>query len=206
MVNKEGHVQAFVDWNYNGKTDIIAGTGATWIEKNLVWIASISAVLLYLYFYLSNRLDWPLWKYIVACIIAFDIGGGVVANNLNSCKRFFHTPRREDEKGYVALLKNHIFFVSFHIHPIIVGLLYEGKEGLLYGLSWYFSMMIVSIIVLNVALYLRRPIAMMAILWALIVNSYILLPVSGFEWLAPALFVKIVYGHIVREEPYRPKN
>jgi len=206
MITKEEHTQAVVDWNYTGKTDVIAGTGATWIEKNLVWLASISAVLLYLYFYLSNKLDWPLWKYLLACVIAFDIGGGVVANNLNSCKRFFHSPVRGDETGYVGLLKHHLFFVSFHVHPIVVGLVYKGKEGLLYGLFWYVSMMVVSIFVLNVPLYLRRPVAMMAILWAIILNSYMLTPVTGFEWLTPALFVKIVYGHIVREEPYRPQK
>ena len=39
---------------------------------------------------------------------------------------------------------------------------------------------------------------------AILANLYLIRPVPGFEWLIPALFLKIVYGHIVREEPYRP--
>jgi hypothetical protein len=42
------------------------------------------------------------------------------------------------------------------------------------------------------------------IMTAILVNQYIFHSVIGFEWLIPALFLKIVYGHIVREEPYRP--
>ncbi len=206
MLNGGESQSVLVNWNYSGKPDIFAGTGATCSEKIMIWIASASAVSLYLYLYLLNRLDWPFWKYIVAGVIAFDIGGGVVANSLNSCKRFFHTPFRYDEKRYVRILKNKLFFVSFHVHTIIVGLLYQGKLGLQYGVIWYLSMLICSIIVLNVPLYVRRPIAMMAILWAIIINSHILQPISGFEWLAPALFIKLVYGHIVREEPYRPRK
>lgn len=39
---------------------------------------------------------------------------------------------------------------------------------------------------------------------AILANLYLIRPVPEFEWLIPALFLKIVYGHIVREEPYRP--
>ena len=35
-------------------------------------------------------------------------------------------------------------------------------------------------------------------------NYYLIEPVSGFEWLIPVLYLKIVYGRLVREEPYRP--
>jgi hypothetical protein len=45
--------------------------------------------------------------------------------------------------------------------------------------------------------------AMGLIMTTILLNYYFLQPVAGFEWLMPALFLKIVYGHIVREEPYR---
>ncbi len=56
----------------------------------------------------------------------------------------------------------------------------------------------------NTPLYIRRPVAFFAILLALLLNIYIILPVQGFEWFVPALMIKILYGHLVREEPYRP--
>ena len=39
---------------------------------------------------------------------------------------------------------------------------------------------------------------------AILVNLYVVRPVVGFEWLVPALFLKLIYGPLVREEPYRP--
>jgi hypothetical protein len=193
-----------VNWEYSGKPDPLVGTGATRAETVLTWAASFVGLLLYPYLYLTGRLDWLWWQYVVAGLIVLDIAGGVVANSLNACKRFYHTPVRDDEPSYVGLLKNHLLFVAFHIHPILVGLLYGGVGGLWYGLSWYTFLLVSSIVVLQVPLYLRRPMAMMAILVALLVNGYVIEPVAGFEWLVPALALKIVYGHLVREEPYRP--
>lgn len=45
---------------------------------------------------------------------------------------------------------------------------------------------------------------MLLILTAIMVNFYMVAPVHGFEWLIPLLYLKIVYGHLVPEEPYRP--
>ena len=101
-------------------------------------------------------------------------------------------------------MKNHLIFVAFHIYPILVGLLYEGASGLWYGAFWYVFLLVSSIVVLRVPLYLRRPVAMLIIFVTLLANGYVIEPVAGFEWLAPALFLKIIYGHLVREEPYRP--
>jgi hypothetical protein len=61
-----------------------------------------------------------------------------------------------------------------------------------------------ALALLQMPLYLQRPAALGIILIAILLNLYILPPVWGFEWLIPALFLKIVYGHLVREEPYRP--
>ena len=40
---------------------------------------------------------------------------------------------------------------------------------------------------------------------AMVGNYYLIELVSGFEWLIPALYLKIVYGCLAREEPYRPR-
>ena len=64
-------------------------------------------------------------------------------------------------------------------------------------------MIIFSAGIQRLPLYLQRPAAMGIIMLAILMNYYIAPPVAGFEWFIPALFLKIVYGHIVREEPYR---
>jgi hypothetical protein len=45
-------------------------------------------------------------------IFAFDVVGGVVANSLNSCKRFYHTAAKSDEPQYTAFFKNHLELIS----------------------------------------------------------------------------------------------
>ena len=40
---------------------------------------------------------------------------------------------------------------------------------------------------------------------AVILNLYIVPLSLAWAWLMPLLFLKIVYGHSVQEEPYRPE-
>jgi hypothetical protein len=200
---REKNTEIKIDWDYHGKPDPLLGTGASRAEQMVVWIAGITAVLLYVYLYLTRALDWAWWQYAVAGVIVCDIGGGVVANSLNSCKRFYHTPAKDDEPGYVRVLKRPLLFTALHVYPIVVGLLY-GENGWGWGLCWYLALVGSAAVVMRVPLYLRRPVAMLMVLVVLGVNLYGVEAVPGFEWLVPALFLKIVYGHLVREEPYRP--
>jgi hypothetical protein len=55
-------------------------------------------------------------------------------------------------------------------------------------------------------LYLKRPVAMLIITTGIMMNFYVLPSISGFEWLMPLLFLKIVYAHSVMEEPYRSQD
>jgi hypothetical protein len=192
-----------IEWAYHGEPDPLFGTGATQVEKGLVWVTALFTVLLYGYLYARGDLNWALWQYLVAGVIALDVGGGVVANSLNSCKRFYHSPVRMDEPGWVRWLKRPMTFVLLHVHPFVVARLYgDGSWGA--GLFWYGLLVISGLIVVRVPLYLRRPVAMALTLGALVIHGYVVPLASGFAWLIPALFLKIVYGHLVREEPYRP--
>lgn len=65
-----------------------------------------------------RQLEWNYWQIAVALFLAFDIGGGMVCNSLNSCKRFYHSPLKEGENATVRLAKNHLAFSVIHIHPI----------------------------------------------------------------------------------------
>jgi hypothetical protein len=40
---------------------------------------------------------------------------------------------------------------------------------------------------------------------AVLVNSYVITVIPGFEWFLPVFILKLVVGHIIREEPYRPE-
>jgi hypothetical protein len=192
-----------IDWDYHGKPDALLGSGANRSEQVLVYAASLIGILLFLYFYLRQTWDWDWWGYLIAALIAADIFGGVVANALNSCKRFYHAPLKVNEIGLTRLLKNPYFFSTLHVYPLLVALIYPSGDWL-YGLAWYAALLISTVIVCRVPLYLQRPTSFFIIVMAVTGNLYIIDPVHGFEWLVPLLFFKIIYGHLVREEPYRP--
>lgn len=191
-----------IEWTYSGKPDGFFGTGATQAEQNLVWLFGILSTALLGWFWWHNAMDWSWWQYAIALLLALDVLGGVVANSLNSCKRFYHSPIQLEETGFTALAKNHFVFTLLHIHPILIRLVF-GNLNLTYGIIWYAVMLIASAAVQRLPLYLQRPTAMGIIMLAILVNYYVIPPVAGFEWFIPALFLKIVYGHIVQEEPYR---
>jgi len=191
-----------IEWKYSGKPDGFFGTGATQTEQNLVWLFGILSTALLGWYWWSHAMDWTWWQYAIALLLALDVLGGVVANSLNSCKRFYHSPIQPEETGFTALAKNHFIFTALHIHPVIIGLLF-GNMNLTYGAIWYLILVTFSGNILRMPLYLHRPIAMGIIMLAVLVNYYVIPPVVGFEWFIPALFLKIVYGHIVQEEPYR---
>ena len=191
-----------IEWTYSGKPDGFFGTGATQAEQNLVWLLGILSTALLGWYWWSHAMDWSWWQYAIALLLALDVLGGVVANSLNSCKRFYHSPIQPEETGFTALAKNHFAFTLLHIHPILIGLVF-GNMNWAYGIIWYAVMVIVSAGVQRLPLYLQRPAAMGIIMLAILLNYYVIPPVAGFEWFIPALFLKIVYGHIVQEEPYR---
>jgi hypothetical protein len=195
--------KAHIDWNYSGKPDLTVGTGAVTQEQILAYASGLILPLLYLYWYLTGHLDWTPWQYALAAILALDIGAGAVANALNSCKRFYHTPRKVDETATVGLLKNKYFFTALHVYPMLAGFLF-GSTNWLYGVGWYALLLLGAFAVHRTPLYLQRPAAVLVVLLVILMNNYLIPPIEGFEWLMPLLFIKIVLGHIVREEPYRP--
>lgn len=192
-----------VDWNYAGKPDFLFGTGATRMEKGLVLSSSALGILLYAFFYFSHHLEWSWWQYIIAILIAMDVLGGLVANSLNSCKRFYHTPTKPEEPWYTPWLKNHLLFAILHVYPILVSVIF-GKGNYFYGIFWYTWLVFAAFLIIKTPLYLQRPVAFLIITISLLLNFYFIPSVQGFEWLIPALYLKILYGYLVQEEPYRP--
>ncbi|HZG87856.1 hypothetical protein [Paenibacillus sp.] len=196
--------KANVEWEYEGKPDFSSGTGATRAERTLALVGAFAAAAAVLAAAWSREANWNAAQLAVAAALAFDVGGGLVSNALNSCKRFYHTPAKPEEGRLGVVLKSPALFSAAHVHPIAAALVFEPDRWASYGLAWYALLMLAVFIVLRTPLYLRRPVSFLAIMLAAFANFYAIPGVTGMEWLVPLLFVKIVYGHLVREEPYRP--
>jgi len=196
--------RTIVDWTYEGKPDFSSGTGATRAERTLALGSAAIVPGVVLALWATGDYEWGLLQLAAALALAFDVGGGLISNALNSCKRFYHTPPKPSEGKLGAVLKHPVRFAAAHVHSVLVALLFEAERWATYGLFWYALLLLSVAVVLRTPLYLRRPVSFLAILLATLANVYLVEPIAGFEWLAPLLFMKIVYGHLVREEPYRP--
>ena len=193
-----------IEWEYpeQGKglgrvIDELIGPGATRGEIALVLGSGIlGGCLLIAYQYFAD-LGWDVIQLIVGAIVAFDIGGGVVANSTSTAKRWYH----RKEQG----VKQHLGFVIIHfIHPILITIFFTGLDWVYFSMV-YGYLLISAGIVLATPLYLKRPMSMIMLSGAVLVNTYIITTVPGFEWFLPIFILKLVVGHIVREEPYRPE-
>jgi len=58
--------------------------------------------------------------------VVYDLVGGVVANGLNSAKRFQHADRIPVPRRAAALVRNHVLFATIHVQPILVAKLVLG--------------------------------------------------------------------------------
>ncbi len=191
-----------IEWEYEGKTDFSSGTGAYASEKILGLASSVVIPVVLLMHLRDTGMEWSVLQIVIAMLLAFDVSGGLVSNALNSCKRLYHTPPKPSEGKLGVLFKHPVIFSVLHIHPLVAGWMYgNGNWG--YGVTWYVLFLASAAIVLITPLYLKRPVSMLLIMLSVLINLYGMDPIAGLEWLMPLLFIKIVYGHLVREEPYR---
>lgn len=200
-----GSTNAFkVDWAYEGRPNLMVGVGATLAEKLFMYAGSLLLVSWFVADLSSEHIAWPVWQWVVAVAVCADIGGGVVANSLNSCKRFYHSPIGAGDGVVTRILKRPMLFTAFHVHTIIVSWIWDPKI-LMVGIGWYAALLAATFVTLKVPVYLQRPTGILFATVAIVATTR-LPAVAQFEWLPGLIFIKLVVGHAVREEPYRPSR
>ena len=206
---KDGHnprTTPLVSWSIQGDTSWSWGADAKTGEKVLGYLAMVAAPAS-LYLLSWQSLSFSTVQLVVAIILAADIVGGVVANTTNACKRLYHNAEKP-ASGFVRLAANHWFFQAVHVHPFVVGVLFydDISDGLIYGAIWYLLTWVGVLAVRATPLYLARPLSFGLFCAAYTLSLYVLDAPAGFEWFGPLLFIKLVYGHSVAEEPYDRKR
>ncbi|MBY8999542.1 MAG: hypothetical protein KGD64_01380 [Candidatus Heimdallarchaeota archaeon] len=180
-----------------GEWDKFIGPGANKVELLLILGIALIAGLVMLFFGIFGNLNWNILQIILATLIAVDLGGGVVANAASPAKRWYH---REGQGFW-----KHMIFVLFHIYSFIVAFLFRPTDWV-YGIVIYGYLIISSIIIILIPLYLQRPTSVILFSGAIMINWYGFSSTPGLEWFIPVLFLKLLLGHLVKEEPYRPEK
>lgn len=176
-----------------GLWDRLIGPGATKAENALIIISSIIGAL-----WATARLwflGFDVKHLVVGAIIGFDIIGGAVCNATDTTKRWYHRP----EVTWIQ----HVAFVLPHlIHVSLVSWLFRNVVGF----DWnYFGsissyLLFATAVVLVVPNYLKRPVAAGLFLIAIAIEFYGVGITLGIEWFTPALFLKLLIGHLVPEQ------
>ncbi len=191
-----------ITWHYEGRTDGLVGTGATGAERLLGYGTAgvLTAIIVGADLMRATPVATAWWQMAVLAFFAYDVAGGAVANMLNSCKRFYHAPRHPREAGLLCVLKDARVFTGIHVHPIIIAATLGGSVFV--SIGWYLALQGAVWVTLATPLYLRRAAATAWTMVATLVHQFWVPLGPGLEWVIPALFIKMVMGHAVREEPY----
>lgn len=191
-----------INWTVEVPNRPFLGNGHTGAEAVLTHVSAtmLSAFAAAYWWWVT---DAPaLWQAVILAIFAYDILGGAVANSLNSCKRFYHAAHVPDESALVRASRNPLIFTAIHLHPVVFALIFGFPLAL--GVAYYIAVWLSVRLVTWAPLYLRRPAAMALGMAALLLSQTIFALPVGLGWVVPGLFLKLVLGHAVQEEPYRP--
>lgn len=176
-----------------GLWDRLVGPGATPAENGLIIVSTVVG---------AAGAAWRLWllgyslsPILVGAFLGFDILGGAVCNATDTTKRWYHRPE--------ATWVQHMAFIFPHLaHIALVSWLFRDSVGF----DWnYFGvvgtyLIFAAAIVLAVPHSLKRPTAAGLYLTAIAIGLYRVGLTMGIEWFIPALFLKLLIGHLVPEQ------
>lgn len=183
------------------RTSWFFGAGATRAEVTLILVGGIGgAAAVWAFWFAPVAASWQWWQLAIGIVFALDLCGGAVANATNAIKRQYYGLESAVPAGLEGrLARNPIAFASLHVYSIVIVLLYPGGYWI-WGLVWYFGVVAAVTVVQAVPPYLRRPVAMLLALAAMLASG---MPApEGWAWLPLVLTAKLVLAHAVREEPY----
>ncbi|ADQ69480.1 hypothetical protein C499_12065 [Halogeometricum borinquense DSM 11551] len=170
-----------------GLWDRLVGPDATRGEHGLVLAYALSFAVGLLAYVRIQSLGWSLVQQAVVAVFALDIAGGIVANTTDAGARWWH---RSSQGPW-----DHFGFVSAHLHPFVLAVLFET-------VTWYESALIYGFLIVSAALVLlsphrfRRPVGMLLVSVGVLVGLMLVSVEPGLEWFAPFLYLKLVGGHL----------
>ncbi|MEV7230696.1 hypothetical protein AB0M79_27280 [Polymorphospora sp. NPDC051019] len=178
------------------------GPGATRAEQVFAWLAAAAG--LAAVGVAALDLDWSWWQVLVAAVLVVDLAGGVVANGLDSAKRFYHGPPPAHLRATGRFLHHPVGFAAVHVQPIAIGLLFAGGVWW-WGTLWWAVALAGTVLVNRLPAHLARPAALLVVTGTVFAAPAVPGP-DGFWWLPAVLTLKLVLAHAVPEGPRRTQD
>lgn len=130
------------------------------------------------------------WRVALGALLALDVLGGVVCNMTRTTRRWYH----RDGRG----TGDHLATVGMHVvHVVLVAWAFGvGGSDAAYAAVIGGWLLFSAAAVLRAPDPLRGPVAAAAYVVALGLAFHALSPIPGMEWFVPALFLKLLIGHL----------
>ncbi len=172
-----------------GSWDRLVGPGMRWQENFLVIGSGTAGAILAAWALAAQGAN--IWLILLGAVIALDVIGGAVCFATETTKRWYH--RLDVTAG------RHVSFTCLHLlHIGVVAWAFRG-EGFdaTYAAAVSACLVIALFAVLAAPRYLKLPIAVTCSLVAIGLVLGVLGATPGLEWFVPALFMKLLIGHLV---------
>jgi hypothetical protein len=173
-----------------GIWDRIVGPGMPAEETHLiVWACAIGTIFAAWRFGALNGFGWGA---ALAGLIGFDVIGGAVCNATQTTKRWYNRTGTNWQRK-LAFVLPHLGYVA-----LIAWLWREpGGFDVQYFITFSAILLAGSAVVLLAPTWLAAPVASAAFVIALTCIVVCLGLTHGLEWFAPALLLKLLFGHLV---------
>lgn len=181
---------------FAGRVERFMGPGRTRAES-AVEIAGLIVCALLLAAGIRASGAWHAWSGLqcaVVALVGLDLIGGVLTNATNAAKRWYHRPGP-------GVRRSRLLFVSAHLlHLLAVGLIVLPAD-------WRWTLGNGALLLAGAALvefaplHLKRPVSMIALTAAVVVNLFWLEVPLALGWFAPLFFLKLLVCHLVPEAP-----
>lgn len=172
-----------------GAWDRLIGPGASSAETTAILATAIGGGIATAV--LARRT--PRWGRVAATALGFDLWGGVVANSMPTCVRWYERPGQGT--------REHVVFAAGHVHPFVIALLdrrARAEDGSPDGWRWaagqYLWMLGSTAAVVTAPRRLRRRLGLAATAVGIALDR-LAGPSPNAPWFAPVYHGKLLAGH-----------
>lgn len=169
------------------------GTGATPIERGLVWGTAVVGTLVVVLAAWRDDVDWAWWQWLVVAGLAGDLIGGPVANSLRSAQRLYHRPLPAEATRLQRLVHDPVVFTVVHVQPFVAAGVLPGDRWA-WAAAVYASALVGVLGVRAAPPELAAPVGFAAVVLSLVGQGLVDAP-SGLAWLGPVFVTKLVLAH-----------
>jgi hypothetical protein len=175
-----------------GWWDRFIGPGTTDAELWLLGLTAAGGAAFVGCYAALHHLPWTTVQYLVALLLAFDLFGGVVANETTPAKRWYHRRGRTR--------RDHLMFVAAHVIQLALVVVFFRPGDWTFLAVTYGYLMTAALIVVTVPMRIQRPTAFALLMGGMLINACLIIPTPGLEWLLPVFYLKLLVSHLVYEK------